>query len=466
MVTSKHFIGLAILGIIASLILWFLNLQIYIIWLSIVYSVVYLYFTFKEVSGSIINAVNPFSLFAFGDILVSLSNFNLWQRHLSGSYPAQGMYPYLVLEEAALGGVILFFGKVFFLLSYRITFYKKSQDFIRFTLQSNSILNSFWLLTLLLSVEQFLPIPNLPGSLQMLLSFTPLVSILFFSRLYYLTAYHKFDFFALSLCVVMTIMALMFSYLRANMILPILMYLAGALVGQKSIRFLLKPIPLALVMLLFIFNTYFVYFGEQRGQMSIGLERLSQLSDFSDSSQPADFSFDKEEPKEGAFVRMGNLAQVSNIPLLRNASDYEQGYTLGLLVAALVPRFLWPDKPPIALGAWYALAIGVGYQHDDGRINNSINMTPFGHLYLEMGWLGLILGSFGIGLFINWIWSFVPFSSEPYNLAATILAGYLFQLCFSGIGADLQIIITLLATFLLFYAIFFILKKLIGYDIL
>jgi hypothetical protein len=113
---------------------------------------------------------------------------------------------------------------------------------------------------------------------------------------------------------------------------------------------------------------------------------------------------------------------------------------------------LWPDKPLIQLGAWFALEIGVATTTDYGRANNSINMTVAGELFLDFGWLGVILGSLLFGGFISVLWNSTYFYSSEYNLTGIIFGGYLIMLSI-GSYADLQIVVTLLSTYLIFFAI-------------
>jgi hypothetical protein len=127
------------------------------------------------------------------------------------------------------------------------------------------------------------------------------------------------------------------------------------------------------------------------------------------------------------------------------------------LVAALVPRFLWPDKPQIQLGAWFALEIGAAsISSTSGRANNSINMTIPGELYLDFGWFGVVVGGILFGGLVGLFWNAAKFNDSAYNILGALWGGYLLLFALFGIGADLQIIVTLLST----YIIFLVIKKL------
>jgi len=119
---------------------------------------------------------------------------------------------------------------------------------------------------------------------------------------------------------------------------------------------------------------------------------------------------------------------------------------------------LWPDKPLIQIGAWFALEIGIGSKTSLGTANNSINMTVAGELYLDFGWIGVILGSLLFGAFLAILWNSTRFYSSVYNITGTIFGGYLIILA-TGSYADLQVLVTLLSTYLIFLFI----KKILGH---
>jgi hypothetical protein len=109
----------------------------------------------------------------------------------------------------------------------------------------------------------------------------------------------------------------------------------------------------------------------------------------------------------------------------------------------------------IQLGAWFALEIGVAAELDGGRANNSVNMTIPGEFYLDFGWIGLFIGCFLFGGLVAAFWNAAKFMDSPYNITGTLWGGYLLLYALGGIGADLQIVISLTST----YIVFFIIKK-------
>lgn len=170
-------------------------------------------------------------------------------------------------------------------------------------------------------------------------------------------------------------------------------------------------------------------------------------------------AFVEENETSGLLNRSANVAQITNVVKLVNSNGFYDGRASAPIIVALIPRFLWPDKPKIQLGAWFALEIGAGYKNDLGLINNSINMTVAGELYLDFGWLGVIIGSLLFGAFISVLWNSTEFYASEFNLSGIIFGGYLIMISI-GSYADLQIVITLISTYLIFYAIKIIATKL------
>jgi hypothetical protein len=148
--------------------------------------------------------------------------------------------------------------------------------------------------------------------------------------------------------------------------------------------------------------------------------------------------------------RSANIAQLTNVIGLVKTNGYYGGAVSSPLIAAFIPRFLWPDKPTIQLGAWFAVQIGMATIGDAGRANNSINMSVPGELYLDFGWIGVVLGCLLFGGIVALFWNAAGFYQSPYNLSGTLWGGYLLHYALLGIGSDLQIIVSLVSTYLVF----------------
>jgi hypothetical protein len=127
---------------------------------------------------------------------------------------------------------------------------------------------------------------------------------------------------------------------------------------------------------------------------------------------------------------------------------YRDGATLDYLGYAFIPRFLWPEKPLIAKGAWFALEIGQAYTRRDGSISNSVAMTIPGELYLNFGWPGVLVGCLLYGMLLGVFWTRTGFWEDPDNAFGSAFGFFLLWTAF-GLGADLQLLVTTTAVYLL-----------------
>ncbi len=272
------------------------------------------------------------------------------------------------------------------------------------------------------------------------------IGILFFAQLWGRVEDKTYRTYAITLFILETYIALISSYLRFELILPTIYLYTGYFLGKRDIRYVLtyRILPLVVIMLAYALN--FSSLQENRLNF-IGAFTERSSSDLSDSRNSS-----------ALLDRSANLAQLTNVVKLVKQNGTYDGKASEPLVAALIPRFLWPDKPIIALGAWFALEIGTAYKNDGGRVNNSINMTIPGELYLDFGWPGLVIGSLLVGLFIAMLWNSTGFYSSQYNITGIIFGGYLYYVALLNFGADLQIMITIISTFIIFLIINKILK--------
>jgi hypothetical protein len=79
-----------------------------------------------------------------------------------------------------------------------------------------------------------------------------------------------------------------------------------------------------------------------------------------------------------------------------------------------IPRFLWPSKPILQQGGLFTAALaGHGDSYSAG---SSTAMTYPGDLYLQFGLLGVPIGMFVLGAFLQWVTNRVSPSVEPRDL--------------------------------------------------
>jgi hypothetical protein len=81
---------------------------------------------------------------------------------------------------------------------------------------------------------------------------------------------------------------------------------------------------------------------------------------------------------------------------------YQDGATLKNLAAGLVPRVLWPGKPKIGIGYWFALTY---WGTPPGVTEVPQSVTHPGELWIDFGWLGVIIGLGILGIWYRFVYS-------------------------------------------------------------
>ncbi|HEX5179669.1 MAG TPA: hypothetical protein VFW04_10080 [Gemmatimonadaceae bacterium] len=284
------------------------------------------------------------------------------------------------------------------------------------------------------------------GAVSGLIARLPDLTIFTLSRLGAVRRSRRVMMVALGLMLVVAVQAALFAYLRAEILLPILALLTGLVVGSRSLAILRRRALIPVYLLIALFGVNFATLGRIRseaggGEARVAAFRAASTANASDSTSDA----------SAIVVRLSTINQLSQVGLLAVQGGFLHGATLEYLAFAFVPRFLWAAKPKIAKGAWFANRIGQAILRPDGTYNNSINMTVPGELYLNFGWGGVVVGSYLFGALLALFWSTAMFWADDSNPLGTAFGFYLLLI---GIGlvADLQIIVTLVAMYLLFLA--------------
>ena len=296
-------------------------------------------------------------------------------------------------------------------------------------------------------------IPQFLGTIEGLINLLPIATIFFISRLNAISRNRTYNFWAITLLVIETTRALLFDYLRLNILLPSIAYLLGYLTGYSSIRSFLRVKFLPVYVVIGFFISYFTLFGENRAYLSRGVERVDQLQELAIQDTLA--------RDNTLIMRFSNFNQLTNVVQVVKEDGFDQGASLEYLKFALVPRFIWPDKPLIQPGAWFAYRIGRGYIDYQGRYRNAINTTAYGELYMNYGWFGVLAGGLLFGFIISLFWSTTHFWDEEDNFMGSIFGYYLLFLGLYSFGANLSILVTILAMYLLILFISFLLKNLL-----
>jgi hypothetical protein len=386
--------------------------------------------------------VTPIFIFYISVLLVNDANLSLiWDSNTGNLRTGSYLVPKHIPEAIYLWCI----STTLTIIGYNLAI-KKSFPSIALEINNKKIFRIiFWVLVITNLAKIFVP-----GSFEFSSTIFRLLntfSILFFARLWTRENSREYKFYALSLYVLITFVALKYAFLRFDLILPTISLFAGYFIGIGNLKFLFsyRVVPFLLVILVYssVFKTlqsnrsdfYSVFFGDDE----VGTTK------------------EAEPTGTGLLERSSNISQITSVFKLVEQNGFYKGAASEPLVAAVIPRFLWPDKPNIALGGWFASEITGTHLASGTLATNSINMSIPGELYLDFGWLGVIFGSLITGAFFAMLWNTTQFYSSEYNLSGIVFGGYLFIVAIGNFGADLQIIISLMSL----YFAFLIIKKLV-----
>lgn len=268
---------------------------------------------------------------------------------------------------------------------------------------------------------------------------------------------------ALGIAVAEVVRAVLFDYLRSDIASAMVAFATGTLIGARSIRPLASKQMIPVYAFGVIFVLFFGTFGSLRSRSGTGVARAITLLEEHEMEQQGTMPV----ARQTVVSRMTTLNQLSQIGRVVREDGFLGGATLEYLPYAFIPRVIWPDKPKIAKGAWFALRIGQANVSLDGTIRNSVNMTIPGELYLNFGWSGVLLGCWIFGTILGLLWSRTEFWTSSDNVLGSAYGFYLLWVWVGlTLGADLQILVTMIAMYLLFVGVGFALSTFRGHPAL
>jgi hypothetical protein len=389
------------------------------------------------------------SAFTFGvySILSNFSNFRgifADQDRING----EGYYVYSIPEYAYEAFTIQTLGTWFILLGFLFAELKGfSFPMIKSLSAGKDIKKKLLFIGFLFVGLQLVSLPAFLGAFNTVIETVPLAIIMLLATSEYSPKEKQLKVFLYTLLFAATLQKVLSAYLRMEMILPAVAFFIGYFYkGKGSIKQLLSVRLIPLYILIFLFVSAFGFLGKNRSTMETGWGRIEQISG-------AIFSGDnsvEEEKGQGILTRLSNINQLTNVVDLTEKKGLYMGQTLVPLAIAFIPRFLWPDKPIIAPGVWFALEINRAILKDNGRYSTSINITVFGEFFLNFGWPGLIIGCFAFGIFWGMLWKSSNFEQKEKNILGTFFGFYLLYIGFFGLGAGLHSHITVLGLYLIF----------------
>jgi hypothetical protein len=386
--------------------------------------------------------ISPLIIFYFSSILISYGNNNLIGIMFS---PENKSYSYIVPENVSEASLIWCVGATFIFIGYYL-FDRFSFPSISYDLNEKAV-QSFFIVLLMISI--FSPVLSkvlsFLGSIYRLVSLSGTLGVMFYARLWAKEDSKKYGSYAVLLFFIQTTNALFFAYLRFELIAPALVLILGYIAGKNSVKAVFSSKVVPFVIVLFLFVASFSILSRYRGNYA----QVFMKEIFNKNEKEVDPFAGNSERQTSLITRVSCVAQISNIIRLVNENDFYGGVASAPILTALIPRFLWPEKPNIELGLWFALEIGAAYAEEGQRGNNSVNMTIPGQLYLDFGWIGIVIGCILFGGFVAMLWNAVGFFRSSYNILGIIFGGYLLMYSFYAPTLDLQIVVTFLSIYLL-----------------
>ena len=405
----------------------------------------------SDVSSKEKRGVNVLTAFNLGVLLITIANLLFVNSIYVFGLNEESMYRYIILEYIEEGTLIWVIGNASIFLGFEI--FKT----ISLEIKNKTIIDNYFKYIIALALLSFsgnvINFSFISGGIQKVLGLFSVMGILFYARLWGKDGVVKYRNYAILLAILQTFNALYNSFLRIDLLTPTIIYYGGYFIGKSSVKALLSEKLVPPILIIVIFSQFFNTLADNRAHF---IDSFTSGDEKETYNSYADLSADQNS-RGGLLERSSNIAQITNVVNLVEKKGLYLGQASAPLIAALVPRFLWPDKPQIQLGSWFALEIGAAtISSSTGRANNSINMTIPGELYLDFGWVGVVLGGILFGGLVRLFWNASKFNESAYNILGALWGGYLLLFALFGIGADLQIIVTLLST----YIIFLVIKKL------
>lgn len=400
--------------------------------------------------------LNLMSTFSAGVAITALGNAVFTYRLGLYGLNRDSMYSYVKLDYVAEAAMLWSVGNTFIFIGYEWA-QKKSLPSLSIVIDSKSAIDNIFRISLFMAIlsatGNLVNLGFISGGAQKMLILFNQMGVLFFARLWGKEDSRKYMNYAVLLCVFRVITALFQAFLRIELVEPFIVLFGGYFIGKGSARMLFSARVLPAIIIMGAFASIFGNLGSNRSHFIDAFIASGETK-----IEPSYTVIAVQESDRGnVLIRGANTAQISNIFHLVKTNGLYNGAASLPLTYAFIPRFVWPEKPTIELGSWFALEIGAAtISKYTGRSNNSVNMSIPGELYLDFGWLGMILGSVLIGRLLALFWNAAHFH-DPYNILGAMWGGYLLFYSLFGVGADLQIFVTFISTYLVFLTVRFIL---------
>jgi hypothetical protein len=235
--------------------------------------------------------------------------------------------------------------------------------------------------------------------------------------------------------------ALRYSYLRYEILLPWFAYFLGEGIARKRFTKFSNQSKIVIVILAISIPPIFTFLGKERSSLIGNSDKVGIVLKGARQAESL-------EGGETIMSRLSYINQLTHLVNLTEKNGFYDGESLAYFKFVFIPRILWSEKPLVMQGQWFGLETGLAYKLKSGRANSSINMTVPGEFYLNFGWWGVLIGCFIFGAILSFIWNTIR-GNDFFSLAFQF---YLLFVSMAGLGADLQVIVTIMAYFLIYKA--------------
>lgn len=129
----------------------------------------------------------------------------------------------------------------------------------------------------------------------------------------------------------------------------------------------------------------------------------------------------------------------------------QRGATMAYVAYAFIPRILWPEKPTVTRGAWFAYY--VGFAPSEAESTMSLGITATGELYWNYGVPAVLVGMFGIGCLMGGLWRMA--GADPRRHPLHMLLYILVTINIVNMAEAVTVLVSIVVTYLTFKAAFF-----------
>lgn len=414
-------------------------------------------FVFDHYRKHKIDRINPILIFAATMMITSIGHFlAFYNIHEKENLYFQ-YFKYSIEANYTEAMEIFYLGVMFIILGFQMgSKINVSLPKINTNINSYNVYRNIFYVSVILLLSQ--NAIRLPGSLQKIISLLPILSLFILNIIGSTYNIKTFKTYSVILTVMAIVINLFTSYLRFNIISPLILYVISNIIVNKNVKFLFKFRSIPVLIAMIFFSISFSKLGKLRTKYAYSWEaKLNYLLGDEDESKE---DFEEESKKQTILSRATVINQLTQVVRIKKEDGFYYGETLAYLGYVFIPRFLWPDKPRVQQGGWFAERIGLAYRNSYGHLNNSINMTIYGEAYLNFGFYGVFAICIFFGFLVSKLWQSSGELSSYFNLLGVGYSLYLISYATFQMGADIQIFVTFISVYLIFLFISYVVREL------